>query len=60
MSVYRTIGPLVLYQTAVKREQDAINKLLKQKSKLEKVKNKSPSDEHSIVSFHNLLLRVII
>lgn len=35
-------------KTAVKREQDAINKLLKQKSKLEKVRNKSPSDEHSI------------
>lgn len=35
-------------KTAVKKEQQAINKQLKQQKQLEKVKSKSPSDEHSI------------
>ena len=41
----------------MKKEETAISKQMKQKKQLDKVRNKSPSDEHSIVSFdiHSLI-----
>ena len=41
----------------MKKEETAISKQMKQKKQLDKVRNKSPSDEHSIVSFdiHTLI-----
>ena len=43
---------MYVLQTAVKKEEAAISRQVKQKKQLEKVRNKSPSDEHSIVSFY--------
>lgn len=39
------------FQQVIKREQGAINREIKQRKNLEKVRDKKPGDAHSIVSF---------
>ena len=50
---------LLLFQQIIKTEQGAINKEIKQRKNLEKVRDKKPGDAHSIVSLTNSVMSLL-